>query len=384
MYRSLGCFHTLQPQSNPFAAPTLPALTPEGFVRWQSIQLLLDPDKHVPLLQEAVKRFEIRRPDGGEPFPRLLPEEALPLEADDDLLAWHNNVLENLRHCPPTRPNGASQGDSGSPRVSDEVQSINDSSTDDSSFVDASDYFQPQRKGIPRASPHVIPPSPETDRYVPTHESRNLAEREERKRSKSDQRSISDEPWFSDGPTPTTSAPPAQARPSQLSRSYTTRTPRTQSPYDSDGRQTNTSTARERFQPLDRSSRSGARLSPFLDTQSRRHSASNVHDRRHLGVQNELPQSRTLSPPFYARPNPSDLPNEILLSRPQSAVRFETPSYEPRRSRTASRPERSGSTRYDSSSSSGSDVEGLSARQRRSFSKTRDEHQHTTRRAERR
>lgn len=96
IYQSLGCFHTLQPDRDPHSAPSIPALTPQGFVRWQTVQLLLEPDEHAPFLQNAVKRFEITNPADGEPFPSILPREALPSKPDPQMLEWHDNVSEKL------------------------------------------------------------------------------------------------------------------------------------------------------------------------------------------------------------------------------------------------------------------------------------------------
>ena len=381
-YRSLGCFYTLQPGSNPFVAPTLPALTPEGFVRWQFIQILLDPDAHVPLLQEAVKRFDIRRPDGGEPFPHLLPEEALPLETDEDILKWYKDALETLRHSPPiAKP--ASRGSSYSPKRSYGVQSVTDSSADDSSFVDASDYFPTRRTRGQRALPRVKPPSPDVEGSPSQRELQNYTHQDQRRNSATDQQAISDEPWIGNGPTPTAPAPPCRARPTHISRSYTTRVPRTQSTYDSDGPRTGPIATRGRDQRSDRSPRSGERLTPFLDTHGRRHSASNVHDRSYRDRRYELPQSNTLSPPFYARPSPPDLPSDISLPRPQSAVRFDTPNFGAGRPRTASHP-RAGSSQYSSSSGSESDQEEAPVRRTRSISRSRDERHYISRRSERR
>ena len=110
IYQSLGCLHTLQPEKNPYSPPTVPALTPQGFVRWQTVQLLLEPDEHVPFLQEAVKRFELTNPADGEPFPSVLPREALPIKPDLQMTEWHDTVSEKLmleaqasqmRHMPP-------------------------------------------------------------------------------------------------------------------------------------------------------------------------------------------------------------------------------------------------------------------------------------------
>lgn len=77
--------------------PSIPALTPKGFVRWQTIQLLLEPEEHVPFLQAAVKRFEIANPENGIPFPKFLPCEALPSKPDLEMVQWYNGVAEKLR-----------------------------------------------------------------------------------------------------------------------------------------------------------------------------------------------------------------------------------------------------------------------------------------------
>lgn len=96
IYQSLGCFYTLQPEQDPYAAPTIPALTPQGFVRWQTVQLLLEPEEHVPFIQNAVKRFEITNPVDGLPFPTILPKEALPSLPDHEISEWHSAVSEKL------------------------------------------------------------------------------------------------------------------------------------------------------------------------------------------------------------------------------------------------------------------------------------------------
>lgn len=96
IYQSLGCYHSLQPEKNPFAPPSIPVLTPHGYVRWQTVQVLLQPEEHVPLLQEAVKRFKIINPADGFPFPRQLPMEALPVKPDPAMTEWYEKVTERL------------------------------------------------------------------------------------------------------------------------------------------------------------------------------------------------------------------------------------------------------------------------------------------------
>jgi MYXO-CTERM domain-containing protein len=97
IYASIGCQHTLQPTSDDFKPPTIPSLTTRGFVRWQSIEILLGPEEHVPFIQNAVRNFAIKNPDTGDTFPVDLPTEAFPLVADKDIEKWHNACAEKLR-----------------------------------------------------------------------------------------------------------------------------------------------------------------------------------------------------------------------------------------------------------------------------------------------
>jgi hypothetical protein len=97
IYQSIGCQHSLEPTKDDFAAPSIPALTLRGFVRWQSIETLLGPEEHVPFLQTAVRNFAIKNPDTGEPFPVDLPSESLPQKADPLIERWHNHCAEKLR-----------------------------------------------------------------------------------------------------------------------------------------------------------------------------------------------------------------------------------------------------------------------------------------------
>lgn len=93
----MGCFHTLQPEKDPYLAPNVPTLTIQGFIRFQTIQLLLEPDLHASFLQNAVKRLDLVNPADGLPFPNRLPRDALPSRPDPEVVTWHGGVAENLR-----------------------------------------------------------------------------------------------------------------------------------------------------------------------------------------------------------------------------------------------------------------------------------------------
>ncbi|OKL63532.1 hypothetical protein UA08_01205 [Talaromyces atroroseus] len=96
IYQSLGCFHTLQPTTNPFEPPSIPALLPTGFVRWQVINLLLCPDEHAQYLQAALGRWDVPNPSTGGTFPKVIPRDAFPEAPDKDMVQWHEIVSQRL------------------------------------------------------------------------------------------------------------------------------------------------------------------------------------------------------------------------------------------------------------------------------------------------
>ena len=102
MYKTLGCFHSLQPTSNPFETPSIPALLPIGFVEWQRVQLLLCPGEHVPYMQEAVRRYDVPKLDGGI-FPKHIPREAFPDRPDKGMEEWYRMVTGSLEQAQYTR-----------------------------------------------------------------------------------------------------------------------------------------------------------------------------------------------------------------------------------------------------------------------------------------
>ncbi|KAK2073799.1 hypothetical protein P8C59_008048 [Phyllachora maydis] len=97
IWQVTGCQHTLQPGDDDFNPPSVPALTLKGFVRWESIELLLGPQEHVPFLQYAVRHWNLKNPDDGTPFPPDLPSEAFPSEPDVDVDKWHRECANTLR-----------------------------------------------------------------------------------------------------------------------------------------------------------------------------------------------------------------------------------------------------------------------------------------------
>lgn len=99
IYKSLGCLHSLQPlpHSTAFTDPTVPALKAEGWIMWQTIQVLLAPDEHSHFLIEAVHKWDVKDPETGEMMPKLLPRKCFPREPDKHMVAWYEGVSERLR-----------------------------------------------------------------------------------------------------------------------------------------------------------------------------------------------------------------------------------------------------------------------------------------------
>lgn len=96
IYQVEGCQHILL-QEKDTEAPSIPALTPKGFVRFQSIQILLDPQSHTPVMQYAVRNWALKNPDTGVLFPADLPADAFPLDTDPDADRWHQTCAIKLR-----------------------------------------------------------------------------------------------------------------------------------------------------------------------------------------------------------------------------------------------------------------------------------------------
>ncbi|KAH5146652.1 hypothetical protein HBH69_175180 [Parastagonospora nodorum] len=99
IYRSLGAFHSLQPAptDDGYSAPSIPALKKQGFVTWQTIQLLLGPEEHVPFLQRAVEKYDVVDPASGGLFPKVLPKECFPDKPDDAMETWYEGVATRLK-----------------------------------------------------------------------------------------------------------------------------------------------------------------------------------------------------------------------------------------------------------------------------------------------
>ncbi|KAL7791294.1 hypothetical protein V8C37DRAFT_382610 [Trichoderma ceciliae] len=97
MWQVTGCQHSLQPTESDYAAPSIPALTPRGFSRWESVEILLGPEEHVPFIRYAVKHWALRHPETGQDFPPDLPASVFPAQPDLLVDRWHKQCADQMR-----------------------------------------------------------------------------------------------------------------------------------------------------------------------------------------------------------------------------------------------------------------------------------------------
>ncbi|KAI4196576.1 MAG: hypothetical protein LQ346_003194 [Caloplaca aetnensis] len=290
IYQSLGCFHALQQEKTPYAPPSVPALSPQGFVRWQTVQVLLEPDEHVSFLQNAVKRFEIINPVDGTLFPNLLPREALPSRPDPEMIQWHEGVAQKLLVDAHEVANGglpaANHAETNS---STTTSSIASSLDDHHSLMDTARYFTHPR---PRP-PFRPPPSIDLPRAIDAPSSSNPTVSlpwglDRRRSSTSDIHSAAPPSWPHHDPAPTTFSTyknPGYVRPRSVS------TVSTSSVSTSSSGRTASSTS----------------VSPELTSSHlhHRHSGPHHHNRRHSSHLPHSPRaaSHPRDPPSRLTPN---------------------------------------------------------------------------------
>ena len=286
IYRSLGCYHTLQPVKNPFAAPSIPALTPQGFVRWQTIQVLLGPAQHVPFLQAALKRFDITKPHHGGSFPKQLPSEAFPGRPDPAMTKWHDFVLntEFGIKAPP-------QLNRRSSKTTKDIGSVTDYSSDEASVVDAPPRPRPRSGHGLQTNARDEPISPITRRTTTlSSDSVPFYHHHHRRRS------------VSHNDSPRNNPTPTERSHNSLQQSSPAPTPgmlsiTTGSENPDEG---SVDTESSFNVPPNNRQNFHQRPQPYYDSNGRRHSAHSPYDERDHIPQLQTKKQSTLSPPFFA------------------------------------------------------------------------------------
>ncbi|KAK3398086.1 hypothetical protein B0T20DRAFT_240700 [Sordaria brevicollis] len=169
IYQVQGCQHMLLPTEDDFAAPSIPALTVKGFARWQAIQILLEPQVHVPIIQFAVKNWALKHPEYGSVFPDDLPATVFPADTDQDTDRWHQSCATKLRAEATTREEPKEEREA--PSVDPEADAFSDEKVPFShvrpkpSMPQEYDYFNTRSNPVPVS--YVRPPEPRPDRYDP-------------------------------------------------------------------------------------------------------------------------------------------------------------------------------------------------------------------------
>ncbi|KAK3496984.1 uncharacterized protein B0T23DRAFT_71671 [Neurospora hispaniola] len=168
IYQVQGCQHILLPTEDDFAAPSIPALTVKGFARWQAIQILLEPQTHVPIVQFAVKNWSLKHPEFGTVFPDDLPATVFPVDTDQDTDLWHQSCATKLRAEATTREEP--QEEREAPGADLKADDFSDAKVPFShvrpkaSGSQDYDYFKTRSGPVPVS--YVRPPE-RTDRYDP-------------------------------------------------------------------------------------------------------------------------------------------------------------------------------------------------------------------------
>ncbi|MCJ1476289.1 hypothetical protein MMC13_004955 [Lambiella insularis] len=327
IYKSLGCYHTLQPVKNPFAAPSIPALTPQGFVRWQTIQLLLGPEEHVLFLQEALKRLDIKDPNDGETFPRILPRDAFPARPDPGMTRWHDIALGRCRIEGNAQP-------LLEPRRSTTIEdgASTDGSSGGRSITDATDFVKIRPKLAPlrpNSYSRAKTMSPTARRPQDWQEGRSPPHNSHRRSSvpRNDAQSSQDDA------TPTEHTYPQSRHRSSRSPRHTSRSPRqsSHSPRSSvlsitSGSETTEDTAtNSEASSSPRQAQHPIVVSelpqPYYDSHGRRHSAHSPYDERDHVPKPQPRKQQTLSPQFFI--------SQHIPPRPQSTMYTQSPPFNP-------------------------------------------------------
>ena len=82
LYRKLECEHHLV-QADSVERPDIPALTPAGFERWMTFEILTDPDGAYQRLSQSIKDLPIFNPDNARiDLSKIIQRENFPTEPD--------------------------------------------------------------------------------------------------------------------------------------------------------------------------------------------------------------------------------------------------------------------------------------------------------------
>ncbi|KAF2622434.1 hypothetical protein BU25DRAFT_480745 [Macroventuria anomochaeta] len=235
IYRSLGAFHSLQPSASDdgYSSPAIPALKKQGFVTWQTIQLLLGPQEHVPFIQKSVEQFDVIDAETNEVFLKMLPSKCFPDKPDEAMEEWYEGVAARLKR--------EAEAEADRTRVEDEPRTSADLSGDGSSANErtgAFKYFEDPmyRKARPRPAfmRHVSKEEARASNdHGPISRVRHMLNPFSRRRSLPPGR-YDDDSFSDEDATPIASNPPSTQRYPTHKRPHPTRRESSLSTTDSD------------------------------------------------------------------------------------------------------------------------------------------------------
>ncbi|KAJ5594865.1 uncharacterized protein N7459_001073 [Penicillium hispanicum] len=98
LFREVKAQHHLVQTDDLRERPDIPALTPKGFERWETLMILANPEREYERLQKAVLNMPISNPDDRkERFPKEIPRRLFPEFADISLREETEEYI--MKHC---------------------------------------------------------------------------------------------------------------------------------------------------------------------------------------------------------------------------------------------------------------------------------------------
>lgn len=250
-------------------------------MRWQTVQLLLGPAEHVPLLQKAVKSFEIVHLGDGSEFPKVLPKTAFPSKPDLEMINWHEGVSEKLRVevAPSGQRNVPETTARGEHDMDGDAASTTQSSIEERSAVDAAEYFGEADFRPTFVRPNIgivnMPAPPYTHPQQQQQWRAPDSDHQHRRRSFPDNHNRRNPSWSNDARTPTQATVPHH-HPRSRPTTPSTLSPVSDSSSDDDD-DSSTATSEASHSPVVRY-RNHPQLYPPPAGPERRHSAHSPYE----------------------------------------------------------------------------------------------------------
>ncbi|KAF3905793.1 hypothetical protein AA313_de0204979 [Arthrobotrys entomopaga] len=171
----------IPPKDSSSSPPTVPSLTPQGFERWMTIQILSDPDREAKRLITVLKQCPIQNPFEKDPmlrrFPKTLSRESFPKFADGDVRRLWDLFVPDDEQQTPAATTAARPGNNPPPSRGMEQdqrereQRERERERDQRVLEVLQDRDTGSRSITPRggAGGYAPPPNPQEDDTIPEH-----------------------------------------------------------------------------------------------------------------------------------------------------------------------------------------------------------------------